>query len=43
MFHSPGSPLSPEEADNIKEFVNKLRSAREETASTVPGMISFLS
>ncbi|KAF6030887.1 hypothetical protein EB796_010816 [Bugula neritina] len=33
---SEGSPLSPEEADNIKEYVNKLRSAREETASTVP-------
>ncbi|KAF6030296.1 hypothetical protein EB796_011408 [Bugula neritina] len=39
MFHSPGSPLSPEEADNIKECVNRLRSAREETASTAPGMI----
>jgi len=42
MFHSPGSPLCSEEADNIKEIVNTLRSAREKTASTAPGMISFL-
>ncbi|KAF6016566.1 hypothetical protein EB796_025126 [Bugula neritina] len=38
MFHSPGSPLCSEEADNIKEIVNTLRSAREKTASTAPAI-----
>jgi len=41
MFYSPGGPLSTEEANTIKECVNKLKSAQEQTTSSASGKISF--